>query len=80
MGHHVMNGMPPVQVKVAKVERKFPIKVVGFLQNPMVNQGQNHLDSPANMLQQQQASYEVSFFHFLFILIKKSTEKIVCAL
>ncbi|CRK98539.1 CLUMA_CG011890, isoform A [Clunio marinus] len=29
------------------------------VQNPMVNQGQNHIDSPANMLQQQ-ASYEVS--------------------
>lgn len=29
------------------------------LQNQMVNQGQNHIDSPANMLQQQ-ASYEVS--------------------
>lgn len=28
-------------------------------QNPMVNQGQNHIDSPANMLQQQ-ASFEVS--------------------
>lgn len=32
-------------------------------QNPMVNQGQNHIDSPANMLQQQ-ASYEVSAYYY----------------
>lgn len=30
----------------------------------MVTQGQNHIDSPANMLQQQH-SYEVSTFYFI---------------
>lgn len=37
----------------------------------MVNQGQNHIDSPANMLQQQ-ASYEVSAIIIHKILIKKT--------
>jgi hypothetical protein len=45
-------------------------------QNQMVNQGQNHIDSPANMLQQQ-ASYEVSAmilsFHSLIGRKRKKT-------
>lgn len=34
-------------------------------QNPMVNQGQNQIDSPANLLQQQQHSFEVSLKLFI---------------
>lgn len=40
----------------------------------MVNQGQNHIDSPANMLQQQ-ASYEVSFtiYYQIILIARKET-------
>ena len=31
----------------------------------MVNQGQNQIDSPANLLQQQQHSFEVSLILFI---------------
>jgi hypothetical protein len=40
----------------------------------MVNQGQNHIDSPANMLQQQ-ASYEVSATLCLRALISGKSER-----
>lgn len=38
----------------------------------MVNQGQNHIDSPANMLQQQ-ASYEVSLIIQIVLSARKKT-------
>jgi len=73
LNHHVMNGGMPVQVGWMRLHFfAITLSLISCCfapQNQMVNQGQqNHIDSPANMLQQQH-SYEVSFFFVRFSVL-----------